>query len=195
MDNLQKLLTEAYDQMVNQSNQDNALDNVGKIEFIRINASKAAEDIKMLRTLIGNGYDRTSIDLRNLCVSVQMKIDNILKISTRTPVDEAFGNSDDEGLTDKQQEESDIKSAEQIFGNHKGLNADWSVPAFHLSGNFPYGMWLVDSVDINGEWEIINRQEKPASIGYAESGEYQDTEVASGKFEEMLNKAQELYQK
>jgi hypothetical protein len=104
-----------------------------------------------------------------------------------------FGNRDYEGPTDQEQRAEEIRTATQLFGRNKGLNADWSSHAFLIKGNFPLGLWLVD--DENGEWSIMNREEKPAPPGYTESGEYQDTQIFTGPFEDAVNKAQELYTK
>jgi hypothetical protein len=107
----------------------------------------------------------------------------------------AFGGRDDE-FTREQIHQKELKDATEIFGQHKGLNADWAAPAWHLSGTFPYGLWLVDDNESSeGLWSIINRQAKPPAPGYTESGEYEDTEVASGDFMDMLSKANELYKK
>jgi hypothetical protein len=102
-----------------------------------------------------------------------------------------FGGRDYEGPTPQEQRAKEIKTATELFGRNKGLNADWSSYAFLVKGNFPYGIWLVD--DEYGDWSIMKREEKPAPPGYTESGEYQDTELFTGQFSDALSKLDELF--
>jgi hypothetical protein len=98
----------------------------------------------------------------------------------------AFGKRDKEGQSKQEKEQADIQSAISIIGKKPVVGtADWSVPAWHLVGNHPYGIWLVDDISNSGEWFIIKREES-----YPDSGEYTDTEITHGEFEKLIDIAQ-----
>lgn len=201
MDNIHYRLIEAYGQMAQKSDFDhyyreimnpNLCNNIGIVPELKIQIQNAAIDadgkayllqkLKAQAERIGVPFDEAASDWGN------RELGGPDEEPTQDPNE--FGGRDYEGPTPQEQRAEEIKTATQLFGNNKGLNADWSSHAFLIKGNFPLGIWLVD--DENGDWSIMRREEKPAPVGYAESGEYQDTEIFTGPFEDTLNKINQI---